>query len=119
MRFWAVGSDVYRKPIASSQRVLVQVGTTERMTGWADRKLDFKSKDGKRTFHGREIVSVGAPPWRIANANVTVTVSNPHLTRATLLDTSGQAAANVDVRAADGKLTVKCPETTIWLILSK
>ena len=107
------------KPIASSQRLLVQVGTTERMTGWADRKLDFKSKDGKRTFHGREIVSVGAPPWRIANAHVTVTVSNPHLARATLLDTAGRAAAEVNVRITGGKLTVKCPETTIWLILGK
>lgn len=107
------------RPIASSHRVLVQVGTTERMTGWADRKLDFKSKDGKRTFHGREIVSVGAPPWRIANARISVTVNNPHLTRATLLDTAGYAARNVDVRKSDRALTVKCPKTTIWLILTK
>jgi hypothetical protein len=107
------------KPIASSQRVLVQIGTSQRMTGWADRKLDFKSKDGKKTFHGREIVSVGMPPWRIANTSVTVTVNNPHLTRATLLDTAGESAAKVDVRNVGGKLTVKCPETTIWLILDK
>ena len=107
------------EPIASSQRVLVQVGTTERLTGWADRKLDFKSQDGKQTFHGREIVSVGTPPWRIANARLTVTVINPHLTRATLLDTAGYAAGQVDVRRAGGTITVKCPEATIWLVLAK
>ncbi|MGB2820914.1 MAG: hypothetical protein WBF17_08035 [Phycisphaerae bacterium] len=107
------------KPIASSERVLVQVGTAERLTGWADRKLDFKSQDGKQTFHGREIVSVGVPPWRIANARVTVTVNNPHLTRATLLDTAGYAAGQANVRRAGGKITVKCPEATIWLVLAK
>ncbi|HUU83852.1 MAG TPA: hypothetical protein VM243_10145, partial [Phycisphaerae bacterium] len=107
------------EPIASSARVLVQVGTTERLTGWADRKLDFKSSDGKRTFHGREIVSVGTPPWRIANAHVTVTVSNPDLKRATLLDAGGYAGGDVPVQRRGRLLTVKCPETTIWLVLTK
>jgi len=107
------------KPIASSRRLLVQVGTTQRLTGWADRKLDFKSKDGKKVFRGREIVSVGAPPWRIARTLVSVAVNNPNVKRAALLDTAGHKAADVDVRAAGGKLTVKCPETTIWMILSE
>ncbi|MBT3201708.1 MAG: hypothetical protein HN350_17540 [Phycisphaerales bacterium] len=107
------------KPIASSKKLLVQIGTTQRMTGWADRKINFKSKDGKKTFSGREIVSVGAPPWRIANTQATITVTNPHLTQAALLDTAGHAAAKVDVKRTGAKLTVKCPQTTIWLILSK
>ena len=62
---------------------------------------------------------MGAPPWRITNAQVTVAVKNPHLARATLLDTAGYAAGQVDVRRTGPALTVKCPPTTIWLILAK
>jgi hypothetical protein len=107
------------KPIAASERLLVQVGTTERLGGWADRPLDFKSEDGKKSFRGREIVSVGAPPWRIANAQVTVTVTNGRLAKATLLDAGGYAARPVDVERSGDKVTVRCPETTIWIVLAK
>ena len=47
------------KPLARSGRVLVQVGTRARPTGWADHEATFTADGGKQTIHGRQIDSTG------------------------------------------------------------
>ena len=79
-------------PLRRSHQVLVQVGTAARPTGWQAKAADFPSEDGKTTLHGYEVVKTGAAPWQIVNADVTLTVTNPALTKATLLDAAGYPA---------------------------
>ena len=50
------------KPLKTSGKVLVQVGTTERPTGWATRPVKL---DGRT---GEEVVNFGKAPWLIARA---------------------------------------------------
>ena len=53
------------EPLARSRKVLVQVGTQARPTGWVEREATFKSDDGKQTFQGKQVVSTGAMPWAV------------------------------------------------------
>ena len=104
-------------PLRRSHHVLVQVGTAARPTGWQVKEADFPSEDGKTTLHGYEVVKTGAAPWQIVNADITLTVTNPALTRATLLDPAGYPVRAVPVTRIGGKLTVKLPADTLYLAL--
>lgn len=42
---------------------------------------------------------------------------NPNLSKATLLNSAGMAEKTVPVQIQDGKLTVKLPENTMYLVL--
>jgi len=104
-------------PLRRSRRILVQVGTAARPTGWEAKASDFPSQDGKATLHGFEVVKTGAAPWQIVNAVVTLSVTNPALTKATLLDAAGYAVRAVPVTRAGGRLTVRLPAETLYLVL--
>jgi hypothetical protein len=51
------------QPLKVSKRVLVQVGTIVRTTGW-QRTCRVQSGDGKETLRGERIVNTGTMPWR-------------------------------------------------------
>jgi hypothetical protein len=105
------------KPLRESHKILVQTGTYVRPTGWQSRPTDFKSDDGKQVFHGYEIVHTGAPPWQVANTDVTLTVKNALIRKATLLDTAGYSATEISGTSANGIFTIKLPPNTLYLIL--
>jgi hypothetical protein len=105
------------KPLNESQKILVQVGTYARPTGWQSKLAEFKSDDGKQTFKGHEIVNTGAMPWQIANTEVTLTIANPNIQRAELLDTAGYPAQEIPGKSAGGVFTLKLPTNTMYLIL--
>ncbi len=105
------------KPLKESGRLLVQVGTRSRPTGWKTKPTDFKSDDGKETFHGYEILNTGTMPWLVANTEVTLTVRNVSLHKATLLDAAGYPIRSVPgTRKADA-FTLSLPTNTMYLIL--
>jgi hypothetical protein len=104
------------QPLRSSHKILVQVGTTARLTGWKSKAAEFKG-DGGKLIKGFEIVSTGLPPWRIANTDVTLVVANASLKKATLLDTAGYAVKQIDGVAKDGQFTVKLPAEALYVIL--
>ena len=104
-------------PLRRSHRVLVQVGTAARPTGWQAKESDFPSEDGKATLHGFEVVKTGAAPWQIVNADITLTVTDPALTKATLLDAAGYPVSPVPITRAGGKLTVNLPADTMYVVL--
>ena len=51
------------KPIATSRRILAQIGTIARPTGWKEKPMRIPTKEG--ILDGSRIVDVGGPPWRI------------------------------------------------------
>ncbi len=103
------------KPLASSRRVLVQVGTTARLTGWAVKDAEFTFQ--KQTVHAKQIVNTGKPPWRIENTQVRIAVNNPTLSQATRLDVSGYPAERVPVSRIGKTITVDLPANTMYLVL--
>ncbi|MHC4403856.1 MAG: hypothetical protein ACYTG0_29720 [Planctomycetota bacterium] len=104
------------KPIRESERLLVQAGTLCRPAGWTvvptRARIDGKQSDCFR------ILSVGKPPLQVENVEAVLTIANPRLSKATLLDINGMATSTpVDVQRAEGKVTIRLPANTIYLVL--
>jgi hypothetical protein len=104
-------------PLETSHKILVQVTTTARPTGWQDTPTDFKSQDGKQSFHGFKILKTGSMPWQVANSDVQISVRNPTLSKATLLDTSGYPATALPTERLQGALRVSLPGNAMYVIL--
>jgi len=98
-------------PLAVSGKVLVQVGTTERSTGWTTK--DAQTGGCK----GEEIVSFGKAPWQIVNADVTVTIRNPKVTKARVLDANGMPAQNLELQSSGASKTLRFPPNALYVIL--
>lgn len=104
------------QPLRESGKVLVQVGTSARLTGWKTKPAQFKG-DGKQVFQGHEILATGLPPWRVVNTDMELTIANPKIKTATLLDTSGYAVKKVEGQSVEGKFTIRLPANTMYLVL--
>ncbi len=103
------------QPLATSGKVLVQVGTVTRPTGWKARPAKFEAS-GQR-IDGFRIVEVGENPWQIEKTRATVTVRNGGLAKATLLDINGMAVREVPVSRDGDAITVELPPETMYLVL--
>ncbi len=103
------------RPIAESQRILVQVVTVNRLTGYETKPASFTIGKGERAYsvEGEQIVRIGKPPFRIANTNVTLAIDNPRLSEAVVLDIHGYKKLTVPIE--NGRLTL--PEDAIYVVL--
>jgi hypothetical protein len=105
------------RPLAASQKILVQVGTSARPTGWSTRAAEFKGEDGKTLIQGFQILKNGNPPWRIVNTEIGLVVRNAGLKKATLLDPAGYRVKEVETTRTGGDFSVQLPLNTMYLIL--
>jgi hypothetical protein len=105
------------EPLASSRKILVQVGTSARPNGWKTKVAEFLGEDGKTMLKGFEVISTGAQPWRIVNTEVGLAVRNKALTTATLLDTAGYPVEEVQGTRAGDDFSLRLPLNTMYLIL--
>jgi hypothetical protein len=104
-------------PLKQSQHVLVQVGTTARTTGWATKDAEITLREGQGKVRVQEIVNTGAGPWQVVRTRMSLELTNPHLTRATLLDPNGYAIREVETRRQGDRITLKLPEEAMYVIL--
>ena len=102
------------KPLPESKKILVQVGTMSRLTDWETRPGVFEMRGQKK--EGREIVRTGRAPWRIANTEATITLSNPNLTQATLLDLEGYAQETLAVQREGDSFKCQLPKNAMYVI---
>ena len=104
------------QPIATSKKILVQVGTIARPTGWTEREINWKNKQGKR-LQGFEVLNYGKAPWAIAENDLTITVNNPSITKATVLDMNGLARGEVQLKRQADKVKFAVPSDAKYVIL--
>lgn len=106
-------------PLAESRKLLVQVGTTARLSGWTTRPERFRagSRDDDPEVDGETIVATGSPPWLVSHTLVTLHVSNPHLSRATVTDPNGYPLGEVPVGREGSRLTVELPKDAMFIVL--
>ncbi|HEX5325014.1 MAG TPA: hypothetical protein VFW40_14620, partial [Capsulimonadaceae bacterium] len=104
-------------PIRQSHKLLIQIGTIMRPTGWKDKDATWQSSDGKQTFTGKEVVSTGTNPWQVVDSDATLTIKNPLLRKATLLDANGMAQGVIPAQRKDGALVVKLPADAMYVVL--
>jgi len=104
-------------PLATSRRVLIQVTTAARPSGWEAKDAEFVGEDGKTKVRGYEVVNTGKPPWRVANTEVALALKNPVLSKATQLDPAGYPVGNVATARRQGGISLTLPPETMYLIL--
>ncbi|NMC19895.1 MAG: hypothetical protein GYA33_05680, partial [Thermogutta sp.] len=105
-----------QRPLAASEKILVQVGTTIRPTGWIERDAEVQS-DGV-TLRGKQIVDTGCGPWRVGATKVCLTVKNPNVRKATRLDVNGYPSGTIPVENGDGGVSLDLPADAIYVVLS-
>jgi hypothetical protein len=105
------------KPLSESARVLVQVGTVMRPTGWTTEEATIT--EGKETIRGKKVVNTGKMPWRVANAEVTIELKNKGLARAVQLDANGYEKGEIAAKAEGGAIKVKLPEDCLYAVLQR
>ena len=103
------------RPLAESEKVLLQIGTVARLTGWVTQDDSFEQ--GGEIVKGKRIVYTGKPPWLIADTKATVSIENPGLSRATLLDEAGYPERDLDVEREGGRLRVELPADAMYVLL--
>ncbi len=107
------------KPLAESANILLQITTRCRPYGWKETDgVDFRSRDGKQSFKGKRVEDTGGYPWNVWNTEMSVSVRNGKLRKATLLDANlCPTDAGVEASVADGTFTVTPPPNGMYLML--
>ncbi len=105
------------QPIRASHKILVQVGTRVRPLGWKQTPATFNSADGKQTFQGFTVETTGGPRLVVASTDLTMTVRNSGLTKATLLDPAGHPVHALTPTIAGGSMKLKLPADAMYVIL--
>lgn len=111
---WAVSLD--GAPLAASRSVLLQYTTQSRPTGWQDRPATLQVA-GAGPVAGREIASVGGPPWRVVRGRLEVEVRNPALSTAVVLDANGQAVGDWPIERTANGVRLRMPPEALYLVL--
>ena len=104
------------EPLATSGRVLVQAVTVNRLTGYRTEKATYEVGKGDSAYAvaGERIARLGQPPLRVADVRASVTIDNPELSTATVLDVNGYARGTVPVTA--GRIAL--PADAFYVVLS-
>ncbi len=102
------------QPLTSSKRVLVQIGTTCRPTGWAEKPVTW-TQDGKQ-LEGFQIEAFGEKPWQVVNNDCSITLKNPGITEAVVLDMNGLKRGTVPVEKVDGGVRFTLPKDAKYVI---
>ena len=103
------------QPIAQSGKVLIQVGTQCRPSGWQERPVTIQVKEGR--FPGLEVVDFGKAPWQVVRPDVRLAIANPRLTRATVLDANGNAVGQAKLTKAGERVQVTFPDNAMYVVL--
>jgi len=100
------------KPIRTSGKILVQVGTQCRPTGWKTASTNIQPKGGK-AIQGKKITSFGKAPWAVEKPKMQIKVNNNKITIAVVLDMNGMQKSEIPLKK--GKFTF--PEDAIYVVL--
>jgi hypothetical protein len=104
-------------PLASSRRVLVQVGTRARPAEWVERDAIFTADDGKQQLKGKQVVATGHMPWAIEASKISLTIGNPLLKKAIVLDANGNARGTARLETDGTAATLTLPRDSMYVVL--
>jgi len=105
-----------QKPLKQSEKLFIQVGTSYLPTAWKETPADFEADNQKLT--GFRINSAGRMPWQGQNIDVTIEISNPSLSGATLLDAAGYPVKNIPVKKLSGGIQITLPADAMYVIIN-
>ncbi|MBD5778516.1 hypothetical protein IEN85_03355 [Pelagicoccus sp. NFK12] len=102
-------------PIVASGKLLVQVGTRARPTGWEDEEATVEVSG--ELVQARKILSYGEAPWRLETAGLKVRIKNLGIQSAHALDANGMPIAEVSLQVEEGVVSFDFPEGTLYVVL--
>jgi hypothetical protein len=105
------------QPLANSKKLLVQAGTIARPRGWQEKPAKWKSEDGKQEMEGFEVVSYGQAPWAVIDNDMTITVKNAALTKASVLDMNGMPRGTVELKREGELARFMIPKDAKYVVL--
>ncbi len=101
-----------QRKISESQRLLVQVNSIARPTGWRDQPINHESGQA------REVVEFGGAPWQVDRVSARLTIRNrAGLSRATALDANGMVSSTVPISRSKGVMVVNLPTDALYVII--
>jgi len=103
------------RTINKSGKILIQVGTVYRPTGWQESPAQFDNR-GELT-DGFLIQNTGTMPWKVANTEVSITIKNSVVDQAFLLDAGGYSKGVVNLTKNEGETSLTLPEDAMYVIL--
>jgi hypothetical protein len=103
------------RPLADSGKVLIQVGTTCRPSGWASRPARFQARES--IVDGFRILETGGTRWQVERANARVTLKTSKLTQARSLDANLMPARRLETKPSEGTLSLPLPEDALYVIV--
>jgi hypothetical protein len=108
------------KALKDSSKVLVQIGTTQRTTGWQEHEEEFETDANTHAkVKGFRVDAIGANPWKVEDAHGTLVIKNAKLATATILDPNGMPAGEAQATSADGAYTLTLPPKALYVILGE
>ena len=104
------------KPLTSSKRILVQIGTHERPYGWKVEKSKFKGRNGQGSFEGLKIIDRGGSPWNIEKCMGEIAIKNKSLNKALILDANFKVVKEVKLSKNGYGVKADLPEDALYVI---
>ncbi|MDX1932016.1 MAG: hypothetical protein SFU56_05370 [Capsulimonadales bacterium] len=103
------------RPLKSSGKILVQVGTRCRPTDWKETPTTIDSNG--RKVSGFRVENYGKAPWQVVSPKMTVTLRNPGITRATVTDMNGNPTGTVPLSKVTGGVRFEFPGKAMYVVL--
>lgn len=98
-------------PISSSAKLLVQVGSTVRPSGWRTKTADHEGDIVQ------EVMAFGSAPWQINEVDGMIFIGNTKLSRATVLDANGMALRDMTISRTANGFSVRIPKDALYMIV--
>lgn len=105
-------------PIKSSGKILVQIGTRARPTGWREKPTTIQLEN-KSTVEGFQIENVGTAPWRLDTPKMTVTIKNPGLKTAKILNENLEEVGKANMTKSSSGVILTFPSAAMYVVLEK
>ncbi|HKG05207.1 MAG TPA: hypothetical protein VKB19_02045 [Pedobacter sp.] len=106
------GSDLGR-----SKKILLQVGTIFRPSGWKEEAAIFEKND--QNISGFKITNTGTMPWMGMPAKGSISIKNKFIQRAVQLDAGGYFLRNLDIHSGKDGVQLNLPPDAHFILLQE
>ncbi len=105
------------KPLADSEKILLQSGTVYRPEGWKEEASEYINNGD--TLQGYKILSTGSMPWKADALIMHVELRNEKVNEAILLNSAGYQVKKIKVKNQSGMAILDLPKDATYVILRK
>jgi hypothetical protein len=103
------------KPINASEKILVQIGTVVKPTGWKQEPSTYTQD--KKTVSGWKVVNSGKMPWQVQNTVIKLAVRNSMLKKGIVLDPAGYPVREIAGKIENGQFVIHLPQDAMYIVL--